>query len=66
MELYNKEIVKSLDLAGEMLILSDKGDSLRENSGCGVLQGVIMDAVYRIRQPAEAEKDAHIKKRVME
>jgi hypothetical protein len=44
MEQYNKEIVKSLDLAGEMLILSDKGDSLREDSGCGVLQGAIMDA----------------------
>ena len=58
----NKGIIKSLDLARDMLILSDEGDSLREDSGCGVLYGVIRDAAYRIRQLAEAEKDAHIKK----
>ena len=62
MKLCNKGIKKSLDLAREMLILSDEGDALREDSGCGVLYGVIRDAAYRIRQLAEAEKNAHIKK----
>lgn len=58
----NKGIIKSLDLAREMLILSDEGDSFREDAGCGILYGVIRDAAYKIRQLAEAEKDAHIKK----
>lgn len=58
----NKGIIKSLDLAKEMLILSDEGDSLREDAGCGVLYGIIRDAAYKIRQLAEAEKAAHIKK----
>lgn len=58
----NKGIIKSLDLAKEMLILSDEGDALREDAGCGVLYGVIRDAAYRIRQLAEAEKADHIKK----
>jgi hypothetical protein len=62
MEQCNKGIIKSLDLASEMLLLSDEGDSLRKDSGCGILYGVIRDSAYRIRQLAEAEKNAHIKK----
>mgnify|MGYP001172770594 CR=1 FL=1 len=58
----NKGIIKSLDLANEMLILSDEGDSRREDAGCGILYGVIRDAAYKIRRLAEAEKAAHIKK----
>lgn len=62
MKKCNNGIKKSLDLAREMLTLSDEGDALREDAGCGILYGVIRDAAYRIRQLAEAEKDAHIKK----
>jgi hypothetical protein len=62
MKQCNKGITKSLDLAREMLLLSDEGDAFREDSGCGVLYGVIRDSAYRIRQLAEAEKNAHIKK----
>ena len=62
MKQCNKGIKKSLDLAREMLILSDEGDALREDAGCGVLYGVIRDAAYKIKQLAEAEKDAHISK----
>lgn len=58
----NKAIIKSLDLAREMLILSDEGDARREDAGCGVLYGVIRDSAYRIRQLAEEEREAHIKK----
>jgi hypothetical protein len=58
----NNGIIKSLDLAREMLDLSDEGDSLREDTGCGVLYGVIRDSAYKIMQLAEAEKTAHIKK----
>jgi len=62
MKQCNNGIKKSLDLAREMLILSDEGDVSREDAGCGVLYGVIRDSAYKIRQLAEAEKDAHIKK----
>jgi hypothetical protein len=62
MKQCNNGIIKSLDLVKEMLLLSDEGDAMREDSGCGVLYGVIRDAAYKIRQLAEAEKDAHIKK----
>lgn len=62
MKQCNNGIIKSFDLVKEMLLLSDEGDAMREDSGCGVLYGVIRDAAYKIRQLAEAEKDAHIKK----
>lgn len=62
MKEFNEGIIKSLDLAREMLILSNEGDRHREDAGCGVLYGVIRDAAYRIRQLAEAERTAHIKK----
>jgi hypothetical protein len=62
MKKCNNGIKKSLDLAKEMLTLSDEGDALREDAGCGILYGVIRDAAYKIRQLAEAEMEAHIKK----
>jgi hypothetical protein len=62
MEQCNKGIIKSLDLAKEMLLLSDEGDALREDSGCGVLYGIIRDSAYKIKKLAEAEREAHIKK----
>jgi len=60
MEQCNKGIIKSLDLAKEMLLLSDEGDALREDSGCGVLYGIIRDSAYKIKKLAEAEREAHI------
>jgi hypothetical protein len=62
MERCNKGIIKSLDLAKEMLLLSDEGDALREDSGCGVLYGIIRDSAYKIKKLAEAEREAHINK----
>jgi hypothetical protein len=62
MEKCNRGIIKSFDLAREMLLLSDEGDALREDSGCGVLYGVIRDSAYKIKKLAEAEREAHIKK----
>jgi hypothetical protein len=62
MEQCNKGIIKSLDLAKEMLLLSDEGDALREDSGCGILYGIIRDSAYKIKKMAEEEREAHIKK----
>ena len=58
----NESIIKTLDLVKVMLNLADEGDSVREDSGCGVLYGVLRDSAYRIRRLAETEKEAHIKK----
>ena len=45
-----------------MIEVADQGDAVREDTGCGVLYGVVRDSAYRIKKLAEAEKDAHIKK----
>ncbi|MBL7175475.1 MAG: hypothetical protein ISS66_06580 [Desulfobacteraceae bacterium] len=57
------EIVKkTIDLAEKMLDLADEGDAVREDTNCGVLYSVLRDSGYRIKQFAEAEREAHIKK----
>lgn len=58
----DENIKKTLKLAEEMLDLADKGDVVREDTGCGVLYGVLRDSGYKIRKLAETEKEVHIKK----
>lgn len=49
-------------LAEEMISLASKGDIDREDTGCGILYGVMLDAAYKIKQLAEIEKQAHMDK----
>lgn len=42
-----------------MLELAQAGDDQRQDTGCGVLYGVMRDCAYKIIQLAEAEKRAH-------
>ena len=58
----NEIIQETLSLTDMMLSLSDRGDLLREDDGCGILYGVLRDAAYKIRKMAETEKENHIKK----
>ena len=58
----NESIKETLSLTDMMLSLSDRGDLLREDDGCGILYGVLRDAAYKIRKMAESEKEVHIKK----
>ncbi len=58
----DESIKKVLNLTEEMLILSDKGDAVREDTSCGILYGVLRDSAYKIKKIAEEEKDAHIRK----
>ncbi len=58
----DESIKKTIELVQSMLDLADEGDSVREDTGCGVLYGVIRDSAFKIRKLAEAERDAHIKK----
>jgi hypothetical protein len=57
------EVLKeTLELAQIMLSLAERGDQVREDNGCGVLYGVLRDAAYNLKNLAEQEKQAHIKK----
>jgi len=58
----NLNIKATLLLVNQMLDLADKGDEEREDSGCGIMFGVIRDSAYKIKQLAEKEKIAHIRK----
>ncbi|MCF8105375.1 MAG: hypothetical protein K9K64_07830 [Desulfohalobiaceae bacterium] len=62
MKACDKNIQKTLDLAQSMIDLANQGDEDREDSGCGILYGVLLDSAYRIRKLAEKEKRAHIAK----
>lgn len=55
-------IKKTLALVEVMLKLADKGDADREDDGCGVLYGILLDSAYKIKKKAKEEKEAHIKK----
>lgn len=58
----DESIKKTLELAESMICLADEGDAVREDSGCGVLYGVLRDSAYKIKQLAEEEREAHIRK----
>jgi hypothetical protein len=58
----DKSIRKTLEMVKAMIEVADQGDAVREDTGCGVLYGVVRDSAYRIKKLAEAEKEAHIKK----
>jgi len=45
-----------------MLDLADEGDAGREDTGWGVLYSVLRDSAYQLKQLAELEKEAHVKK----
>ncbi|MEE4354726.1 MAG: hypothetical protein V2J25_17855 [Desulfatiglans sp.] len=49
-------------LVEDMLKVADEGDMAREDTGCGVLYGVLRDSAFKIKKLAEDEKEAHIKK----
>jgi hypothetical protein len=58
----NENIKRTIELADEMIGLSESGDADREDVGCGILYGILRDSAYKIKKTAEAEKMAHMKK----
>jgi len=44
-----------IQICYEMLEIADRGDSFRQDSGCGAVYGCLRDAAYKIRQLAEHE-----------
>jgi len=62
MKQCDESIRKTIQLTKTMLDLADEGDEVREDTGCGVLFSVLRDSAYKIKQLAESEKEAHIRK----
>ena len=58
----DQNIKKTLEMADAMIKLATKGDAEREDNGCGILYGIVLDSAYKIKKIAEDEKEAHIKK----
>ncbi|MFH2065610.1 MAG: hypothetical protein ABIK15_10465 [Pseudomonadota bacterium] len=58
----DENIKKTLQLVTEMIDLANQGDIDREDTGCGVLYGILLDSAYKIKKVAEREKEIHIKK----
>ena len=58
----DRNILEALELVEMMVQLANKGDADREDTGCGVLYGVILDSAFKIKKLAEAEKASHVKK----
>ncbi len=60
MKSCNENILKTLELVEEMIVLSNAGDNDRDDVGCGILYGILRDCAYRIKKIAEAEKKSHM------
>jgi len=55
-------IIRTIDLAKQMIDLAKSGYEHREDPACGVLYGILLDSGYRILDLAQKEKHSHIKK----
>jgi len=55
-------IAQTIDLAHEMIKLAQAGYEQREDPGCGVLYGILLDSGYRILDLAQKEKQKHVEK----
>ena len=62
MKACDQNIKRTLEITEEMIKLAKQGDRSREDNGCGILYGILLDSAYKIRKVAEIEKLAHIKK----
>ena len=62
MRACDRHILETLELTAAMIDLANQGDQDRQDTGCGVLYGVLRDSAYKLKQLAEKEKQAHIEK----
>lgn len=58
----NRNILKALELSRKLLFLADRGDMQRDDTGCGVLYGIMRDAAWKIKTTAERECEEHRRK----
>ena len=55
----NENILKAMELAGQLIELAEDGDGFREDESCGVLFGVVRDSGYKIKALAQKEMNNH-------
>jgi hypothetical protein len=55
----DQNILRTIQLSQEMILIADQGDAEREDTGCGILYGILRDAAYKILKLAEEEKVRH-------
>lgn len=58
----DQNIKATLKLTETMIKLAIKGDADREDIGCGILYGVLLDSAHKIKKQAEKEKNVHMDK----
>ena len=58
----DRNILRTLELISEMIELANIGDIESEDTGCGILYGLLRDSAYKLKKLAEKEKENHIKK----
>ena len=58
----DQHVVRTLKLVEDMIFLADQGDADREDTGCGILYGLLRDSAYKIKKLAEEERQQHIGK----
>ena len=62
MKRCDHNIKETFQLVDRMIDLANKGDSDREDAGCGILYGVLRDSAYKVKKLAEKERQSHIQK----
>jgi hypothetical protein len=58
----DKNLKSALQLTDKMIELANKGNAEREDTGCGILYGVLLDSAYKLKKLTEHEKQRHLKK----
>ncbi len=58
----DRNIKSTLQLTEKMIELAEIGNAEREDTGCGILYGVLLDSAYKLKKLAEKEKVNHINK----
>lgn len=58
----DQNIQRTILLTQEMIRLADRGDVDREDTGCGILYGMLRDSAYKLWRMAEEEKKRHKEK----
>jgi hypothetical protein len=55
-------LVQTIELARQMISLAQTGYEQREDPGCGILYGILLDSGYRLLDLAQKERQAHMQK----
>jgi hypothetical protein len=58
----DKNIESTLQITAKMIKLAELGNAQREDTGCGILYGVLLDSAYKLKRLAEKEKGDHLNK----